>query len=124
MDPAALLDLLVLKLVNESKSGKAPSAFSVQQTDAVLRRLRTSDLAAWAAESVRSPNPALRRFATIAICDSLTIEDEAALVAKFETKDHADVRAWRQRLMPAAPRERRRMLVRSEFRPRLRHLPT
>lgn len=145
MDPAVLIDLLFLKLANEFRGGKPVSAFSAAKTAELLKRLQSSDgaLAQWVAQSAVSTDIALRKFALLALFDTLCIEDEDALLAKFpDAAEHDKVRGWREKMMmpPVAkqqeaqeppkadplPEQRIRPLIRSAFRPRLVffHSPT
>jgi len=134
MDPAVLLDLLFLKLANEFRGGKPVSAFSAAKTAELLKRVQSSDgsLAQWVAQSAVSTDIALRKFALLALFDTLCIEDEAELLAKFpDAAEHEKVRGWREKMMmmpPAKPEppkaaplpeQRIRPLIRSAFRRRL-----
>jgi len=131
MDPAVLLDLLYLKLANEFRGGKPVSAFSAAKTAELLKRVQSSDgsLAQWVAQSAVSTDIALRKFALLALFDTLCIEDEAELLAKFpDAAEHDKVRGWREKMMvpPATPEataplpeQRIRPLIRSAFRRRL-----
>jgi hypothetical protein len=142
MDPALLIDLLFLKLANEFRGGKPVSAFSAAKTAELLKRVQSSDgaLAQWVAQSAVSTDIALRKFALLALFDTLCIEDEDALLAKFpDAAEHDKVRGWREKMMvpPVAkqqeppladplPEQRIRPLIRSAFRRRLVffHSPT